>query len=155
MSRALFILASPTERDKAARLLAVAPPGTRVEFKAPRRSLSQNALLWARLTEIARQVIWYGQKLSAEDWKDVFTASLRKARVVPGIDAGSFVPLGMRTSDMTKHEMGELLDLIDAFAAEQGVVFSVEGPGMVPSSGPAEVSPPLPAPLRSQEREPA
>ncbi len=79
--------------------------------------------MWARLTEIAQQVDWYGQKLSAEDWKDVFSASLRKARVVPGIDPGTYVPLGMRTSDMTKEEMGNLLELVDAFAAERSVVF--------------------------------
>jgi sugar phosphate isomerase/epimerase len=80
--------------------------------------------MWAKLTEISGQVDWYGQKLSPEDWKDMFTASLRKARVVPGLDAGSFVPLGMRTSDMTKDEMSDLLELISAFAAERGVVFS-------------------------------
>ena len=45
------------------------------------------------------------------------SASLRKARVVPGIDPGTYVPLGMRTSDMSKEEMGLLLDLIAAFAA--------------------------------------
>ena len=54
----------------------------------------------------------------------MFSASLRKARVVPGLDPGSFVPLGMRTSDMSKEEMGLLLELIDAFAAERGVVWS-------------------------------
>jgi hypothetical protein len=42
------------------------------------------------LGEVSQQVNWYDQKLSAEDWKDVFTASLRKARVVPGLDGGSF-----------------------------------------------------------------
>jgi hypothetical protein len=99
-----------------------APPKTTVEFKAPRRSLDQNALLWARLTTIAQSVDWYGTKMSAEDWKEVFSASLRKSRVVPGIDAGTFVVLGMRTSDMTKEEFSMLLDLIDAFAAERGIV---------------------------------
>jgi hypothetical protein len=68
-------------------------------------------------------VIWYGQKLSAEDWKDVFTASLRRARVVPGLDAGTYVPLGMRTSDMSKDEMSQLIELIMAFGAERGVSF--------------------------------
>jgi hypothetical protein len=79
--------------------------------------------LWAALTDIAEQVEWYGQKLTPEDWKDMMTASLRKARVVPGLDAGSFVPLGMRTSDMTKEEFSMLLDLIQAFGAERGVTF--------------------------------
>jgi hypothetical protein len=123
MSRATVIIRGPADRSLIAKWAANVAEGTIVEFKSARRSVDQNALLWARLGEISRGVVWYGQKLSAEDWKDVLTASLRKARVVPGLDAGSFVPLGMRTSDMTKEEMTELLDLIDAFAAEQGITF--------------------------------
>lgn len=123
MSRATVIIRGPADRNLIAKWAANVAEGTIVEFKSARRSTDQNALLWARLGEISRGVVWYGQKLSAEDWKDVMTASLRKARVVPGLDAGSFVPLGMRTSDMTKDEMTALLDLIDAFAAEQGVTF--------------------------------
>jgi hypothetical protein len=123
VTRALLVLTGRAARDQAMRWLTIAPEGTRLEFKKPRRSLDQNSLMWARLTDIAMQVDWYGQKLSTEDWKDVFTASLRKARVVPGIDPGTYVPLGMRTSDMSKEEMGDLLDLIDAFAAERGVTF--------------------------------
>lgn len=126
MTRALIVLGLQSDKAKASKWIEQAPMGTRVEFKAPRRSLDQNSLMWARLTEIAQQVEWYGAKLSAEDWKDVFSASLRKARVVPGIDPGTYVPLGMRTSDMTKEEMGQLLDLIDAFAAERGVSFNRE-----------------------------
>jgi hypothetical protein len=125
MSRALLIL-GPSTRERAHHWVSNAPDGTRLEFKQPKRSIEQNALMWARLTDIARQVEWYGQKLSADDWKDVFSASLRKARVVPGLDPGSFVPLGMRTSDMSKEEMGQLLDLVDAFAAERGVKFDAE-----------------------------
>jgi len=124
MSRALIVVNGDSSRRKAVHWASRAPLGTRIEFKAPRRSLDQNALMWARLTQIAQGVDWYGQKLSAEDWKDVFTASLRHARVVPGLDPGTFVPLGMRTSDMSKEEMGTLLDLIDAFAAEHGVTFA-------------------------------
>lgn len=123
MTRATLILASNAVRDKAHTWIDRVPPGTRVEFKAPRRSIDQNALLWSLLTDIASQVVWYGQKLSAEDWKDVLTASLRKARVVPGIDPGTYVPLGMRTSDMSKSEFSDLIELIHAFGAQQGVKF--------------------------------
>lgn len=121
MSRALIIVNGDADRQRAMHWASRAPLGTRIDFKQARRSVEQNALLWSRLTEIA--VIWYGQKLSAEDWKDVFTASLREARVVPGLDAGSFVLLGMRTSDMSKEGLTLLLDLIDAFAAEHNVTF--------------------------------
>lgn len=126
MSKHVIIVRCAADREKAARWAMKAPDGMSITFKEAARSLDQSALMWARLGEIARQVEWYGTKLSASDWKDVMTASLRKARVVPGLDAGSFVPLGMRTSDMTKAEMGMLLDLMDAFAAERGVVFSDE-----------------------------
>ena len=124
MGRALLTLNTAADRAKATAWIAKAPDGTRVEFKASKRSLPQNDLMWSRLTEIANQLSWHGQRLSATDWKDVFAASLRKARVVPGIDPGSFVLLGLRTSDMGKEEMGLLLDLIDAFAAEHGVKFN-------------------------------
>jgi hypothetical protein len=127
MSRALVIIRTYADRKRVATWAQNVQPGSRVEFKAPRRSLEQNALLWARLTDIAHQVEWYGQKLTPEDWKDVFTAALRKARVVPGIDGG-FVPLGMRTSDMSKGEMADLLELIGAFGAERGVKFGDEAP---------------------------
>jgi len=123
MTRAAIILRRTEDREKAIKWCRSAPPGTRLEFKAPRRSVEQNDLMWQRLTEVSQQVEWYGQKLTPEDWKDVFTASLRKARVVPGIEPGSFVPLGMRTSDMSKAEMTDLLELIGAFGAERGVVF--------------------------------
>jgi hypothetical protein len=123
MTTARFVLATDRVRANAIEAIRSAKDGSRVEIKAPKRSVDQNALLWARLAEISDQVIWYGTKLCAEDWKDVFSASLRKARVVPGLDPGTYVPLAMRTSDMSKEEFGLLLDLIDCFAAERGVVF--------------------------------
>jgi hypothetical protein len=122
MSRAFLTLRTIADRDTACRWVRQAPIGSRLEFKSPRRTLPQNDRLWAMLTEVARQVDWYGQKLTPDDWKDVFTASLRRAHVVPGIDGG-FVPLGMRTSDMTKEEMSDLFALIEAFGAERGVIF--------------------------------
>jgi hypothetical protein len=126
MSRALVVIRSDADRQLIETWARNAPALTRVEFKKPRRSLEANARMWAMLTEVAQQVEWYGEKLNAEDWKDVFSASLRRARVVPGIDAGSFVPLGMRTSDMSKEEMSQLMELIAAFGAERGVRFGDE-----------------------------
>lgn len=124
MSRAVVIIRTSADRAKIIRWAGNVDDGTVVEFKSARRNTDQNALMWVLLGEVAQQVDWYGQKLSADDWKDVLTASLRRARVVPGVDAGTFVPLGMRTSDMTKAEFSELVELIYAFGAQQGVVFS-------------------------------
>lgn len=94
-----------------------------LEIKPLTRSLEQNARLWAMLTDISNQVDWYGRKLSPHDWKHVFTASLKKQDVVPGLDGG-FVVLGLSTSKMTKAEMCDLQTLMEAFGAEKGVRFS-------------------------------
>jgi hypothetical protein len=123
MGRATIIVSNDNDRLLAASWAKKSPDGTRIEFKRSKRTLPQNDLMWARLTEISRQVEWYGQLLTNDDWKEMFTASLKKQRVVPGLDAGTFVVLGSRTSDMSAEEMGNLLDLIDAFAAERGVTF--------------------------------
>jgi hypothetical protein len=123
MARAVVQIKSKADRNLIERWAHGVPDGTTVEFRAPRRSIDQNALMWSLLGQISKQVDWYGQKLSSEDWKDVLTASLRRTRVVPGIDVGTFVPLGMRTSQMTKEEISDLLELIMAFGAEKGVAF--------------------------------
>ena len=118
-----FVIVSEQVRANAMREVQSAPLGYVVTIKAAGRSIAQNARLWAFLTDVSEQVDWYGQKLSKEDWKDMFTASLRKARVVPGLDPGSFVVMGLHTSTMTKSELSDLLELITAFGTERGVVF--------------------------------
>ena len=96
-----------------------------VELQPETRSLEQNRRLWAMLTEISQQVDWYGRKLSAEEWKHVFSAAMKKQDVVPGLDGG-FVVLGTSTSKMTRSEMSDLQTLMEAFGADKGVRFSVD-----------------------------
>ena len=87
------------------------------------RSIDQNARLWATLKDVSDQVNWYGQMLSPEDWKHVFSAALEKQKLVPGIDGG-FVMCGISTSKMSKQKFSDLLEIINAFGAEQGVKWS-------------------------------
>ena len=94
-----------------------------VEVKPLTRTIQQNDLMWALLTEISNQVVWHGQKLTPENWKDVLTAALKRQSVVPGIDGG-FVVLGQRTSKMSVKELNEVIELAYAFGAQNGVVFN-------------------------------
>ena len=106
------------------RWIAQAPHGTRLEFKAPRRTLPQNDRMWAMLTDIASQLPWHGVKLTPEDWKLVFLDALkRELRMVPNIDGTGFVNLGRSSSDLSKEEMSDLFELIHAFGAKHGVTF--------------------------------
>ncbi len=117
-----FILAHQTARQRAREAIASAPEGYVVTIKQPTRSLEANARLWVLLDCLAKQIVWHGQRLTADEWKDVMTSALKRHRVVPGVDGG-FVVLGMRTSQMTRAEMSELQTLIEAFGADQGVDF--------------------------------
>ena len=121
-----FILSHAAARQNAIKAVSEAADGMVVEIKEPTRNTSQNAKLWAMLSEVSQQVDWYGRKLTPENWKHVFTASLSKQDVVPGIDGG-FVVLGKATSSMSKREFAELIELIYAFGAERGVQFSEVG----------------------------
>lgn len=127
-ARHILRLANDAVRQRAIRWILKAPEGMLVEFREDTRSLDQNAKLWPMLDDVARQVEWYGQRLTSDEWKDVFTASLRKSRVVPGLDAGSFVVLGLHTSKLKKAEFSDLLELIYAFGAERDVVWSEPAP---------------------------
>lgn len=93
-----------------------------LEVRPEKRSDAQNRRLWAMLADISAQVDWYGQKLTSEEWKDVMSASLKRTKVVPGLDGG-FVVCGQSTSRMTRAEMCELQELMEAFGAQQGVKF--------------------------------
>lgn len=92
------------------------------------RSLDQNALLWARLSDISEQLKWPVdgelQTLTKEDWKVIMTAGLKREQRIAKGAWGGFVMLGVSTSKMKKAEMTELLELIGAFGAEHGVVFN-------------------------------
>lgn len=125
-----YFLRSPEIRSRACQLVATLPVDQDkplvVEVKEMTRSLAQNSMLWACLTDIAEQVVWHGRKLSKEDWKHVLSAALYQQNVVPNIDGNGFVVLGKSTSKMTVREMRDLIELAQAFGAEQGVKFGDE-----------------------------
>lgn len=111
----------------AARMASKGLEGGPVEFvlrrPSDKRSNDQNKRLWAVLSDVAKQVEWYGRYLPKDAWKDIFSAALERQDVVPGLEGG-FVMIGGRTSKMTKAKFAELLTLIDAFGIEHNVRWS-------------------------------
>lgn len=120
MGRALLILNGKRDREKAVQWVTKAPPGTLVEFRSSRRTTPQNARMWAMLTAVSDQMIWHGAKYPPEDWKDYFMHSLSGGRFMPH-EEGGMIPIGRRTSRLTKDEHSDLTMLIEAFAAKHGV----------------------------------
>lgn len=124
MSRALVTIRGEADRKRIASWAAKAPSGTRVEFKAAKRSLAQNDKLWAMLTDVASQIEWHGQHLNTNDWKLLFLDALkRETRAVPAIDGDGVVELGRSSSDLSKNEMSDLIEIIFKFGAVHGVRF--------------------------------
>ncbi len=124
MSRALYTLKDEVERKRVARLVYDSPLMSRVEVKAARRSISQNDRMWAMLTDISDQVQWHGLTLETEDWKLIFLDALkRELRMVPNIDGNGFVNLGRSSSDLSKAEMSDLIELLFMFGANHNVAW--------------------------------
>lgn len=129
MGRAMLVLDTEFQRRKAQDWVWAAKNGSRVEFKGPQRSVDQNALMWALLTEVAQQLGWHGKRLTPDDWKLMFLDAWHREKkaelnIVPNLDNTGFVNLSTSTSDLAKDEMSELIEIIYRDGAKHGVVFS-------------------------------
>ena len=124
MSRALIVIHGKSDRERAAKWAMQAPSGVRIEYKQAKRSLPMNAKFWACLTDVATQVEWHGHKLTPDEWRLIFLDGLkRELKMVPSIDGAGLVNVGRSSSDLSKEEFSNLLELVMMFGAEHGVVF--------------------------------
>lgn len=92
-----------------------------------KRTSDQNRKMWPLLEEVAAQATLNGVQYDAEDWKIIFLSALNKSRklqmkVILGI-YGEPVNLGRSSSKLDKELFSDLIELILAFGAENGVVF--------------------------------
>jgi NinB protein len=93
------------------------------------RNSSQNAKLHAMLSDISRQVQWVGKVRDPDTWKRLLTAAWLRARgesveILPAIDGHGVDVVFRRTSNLTVKECAELIEFVQAWAAEQGVRMS-------------------------------
>lgn len=122
MGKALILIRNEADRQKAATWAFRAPPGTAIAFQGPTRSRAENARMWALLSILAHKLVWHGQRYSPSQWKDYFMHQLRGGAWMPD-EAGGMVPIGRSTGELKAEEHRELVGLIQAFAARQGVDF--------------------------------
>lgn len=127
MSRHLLTLYTEEDRKRARTYVNSAPVGTRVELKAAKRSLPQNDLMWAMLTDVSAQKEHMGRKYTPDIWKLLFMDALgREVQFVPSLGGSTVIPIGQSSSDLSKDEMAALLDFIACWAAENNV--TLHGP---------------------------
>lgn len=111
-------------RNAAIRYVRMAQDGDIFVIKEPTRSLEQNSLIHARLTEIGEELgwEWNGLAVDLDDLKTIFMAAYKKAtsgtvRFAIGID-GQPVILDWRTRKLSKKECSEFMEYVNAYMAD-------------------------------------
>lgn len=123
MTRFLVPLNSLRDRAIARRAIERAPQGYVCELREAKRTDDQNRALWGALNQIQRQRPTHnGVRMTPELWKAVFMDALgAEMRMLPKLDGDGFFPTGHSTSQLTKGEFADLLTLILAWAAREGI----------------------------------
>ncbi len=120
-------LASQQQRDLAKRLIDIAPEGAIVNIKEGRRSVEQNARLWAALSDVSRAKP-NGRAMTADRWKMVFMQACGHAvQFETGLDGAPF-PIGYSSSNLTKAQFSDLLTFIYQWGDENSVRWTEPNP---------------------------
>lgn len=108
--------------EKALRLWQPGSPWV-MELRPAKRSDAQNAALWSLLGQIVKaRPVHNGVQMDAETYKALFMHALgREVRFVPTLDGSSMLPLGLRSSKLTKAEFSDLLEIILAWCAANDI----------------------------------
>lgn len=100
-----------------------------LELREETRTDKQNRMLWPLLKDLSDQVVWYGEKLSDTEWKDMITVLVNQSngtqqKSAPAIEGGGRVYFGVRTSKSSRKYMIDVIEAIYWFGTQQGVKFS-------------------------------
>lgn len=122
MSRHLLSL-TKHNRAKAIEGVKRAPDGWLLELREAKRTDEQNRALWSLLNQVYRQRPMHcGVRMTPEHWKAVFMDALGAEMVLlPRLEGDGYFPIGHRSSQLGKQEFSDLLELILAWCAREGV----------------------------------
>jgi hypothetical protein len=117
-------LVGPEQRRFACDLIMKAPDRAVVNIRPETRSTMQNSKLWAMLSDVSRAKP-EGRDYPSEIWKALFMdAAGFKVTFEPTLDGKGVIPLGFKSSRLTKAEFGDLIEAIYAYGSEHNVKWS-------------------------------
>lgn len=121
MTRYVVILHSQRDRDLAKRAIDKAPSGYAVDIHEAKRSDDQNKALWSLLNQITRQrPVHNCTRMDEETWKCVFMSALgHEMRMIPNLEGDGYIPIGHRSSQLTKSQFSDLITVILAWAERE------------------------------------
>jgi len=115
-------LIGPSLRERAKRLIDLAPDDAVVNIREATRTNQQNARLWAMLSDVSRAKP-EGRIATPETWKCLFMHALGHAsRFEMGLDGQPF-PVGFSSSKLNKPQMSDLIECVFEYGARHGVEF--------------------------------
>lgn len=93
-----------------------------------KRSQDQNEMFHSIIGQIAKQARHLGATWSPDDWKRLLVHAWAKEtkrhgfeKIVPALDGGGIVQLGLQTREFTKSDASEFTEYLLAWAASNGV----------------------------------
>ena len=99
-----------------------------VEVRRESRSVNQNAMYHAIISQIAVQAQHLGSVWNVESWKrllvDAYSRemNLTSGRIIPNLSGDGIVEIGLQTRRFTKEQASEFTEWLMAWAAQNGVV---------------------------------
>jgi len=125
MAGQTVILCGNRQRELAKTLVSAAPMGAVLNIREATRTTDQNAKLWAMLSDVSRAMP-AGRRATPDVWKALFMNACGHAVQFETGLSGQPFPIGFRSSRLNKAQMGELIEFIYAFGAENGVIWTNE-----------------------------
>lgn len=94
-----------------------------------KRKLEQNKKIHAMLADISRQVEWFNNKFTVEQWKRLTMASWLREEdsrpdMIPALDGNGIDVIYEHTSQLTIKRMASFIEWVYAFGAEHDVIWS-------------------------------
>ena len=127
MTGQTVILRRDEQRRLAKDLIDKAPVNAVVNIRPEKRTLDQNAKMWAMISDVSRAKP-EDRCHTPEVWKALFMhACGHETQFEQGLDGRPF-PVGFSSSRLSKVEMIELIEFIYAYGAQHGVMWNEPNP---------------------------
>jgi hypothetical protein len=115
-------LNSEALRQRAIELVRKTPLGWVIEAKERKRTNAQNDRMWAMLGDISEAKPG-GRDWKPEQWKAAFMdACGHKPEYQQNLSGDGFLCLGYKSSRLRVSEMSDLIECMNAYCAEHGIV---------------------------------
>ena len=102
---------------------AVAKGGWTLELRKRTRTDDQNDGLHGLIAQIMKQrPVLHGARMTKEKYKAVFMQALgQEVTMLPMLEGNGFFPMGLSTSRLTVAEFSDLMEVIFAWCAREGI----------------------------------